>query len=231
MDKRHFDVELDQLRQKLVMMATKVEILINHSIEAIRKRDAAAAETALAMDKEIDRMEIEIEEAAISLIARYQPAAGDLRFLVGAIKINNDLERIGDHGVNIAQSAALLAGRPDVKVLADIPWMAGLAVSMLKDSLDSFISGDSEKAREVCTRDDQVDELKDQILRIVLTFMMEKPDFISSGMTLILVARNLERIADLATDISEEAIYIHHGKVIKHGAEQQLEASGQDVVS
>jgi len=231
MDKRHFDVELDQLRQKLVMMATKVEILINHSIEAIRKRDAGTAEAALAMDKEIDLMEIEIEEAAISLIARYQPAAGDLRFLIGAIKINNDLERIGDHGVNIAQSAALLAGRPDVKVLADIPWMAGLAVSMLKDSLDSFISGDSEKAREVCTRDDQVDELKDQILRIVLTFMMEKPDFISSGMTLILVARNLERIADLATDISEEAIYIHQGKVIKHGVDQQSEPGGQDMVS
>lgn len=231
MDKRHFDVELDQLRQKLVMMATKVEVLINHSIEAIRKRDAGAAEAALAMDKEIDLMEIEIEEAAISLIARYQPAAGDLRFLVGAIKINNDLERIGDHGVNIAQSAALLAGRPDVKVLADIPWMAGLAVSMLKDSLDSFISGDSEKAREVCTRDDQVDELKDQILRIVLTFMLEKPDFISSGMTLILVARNLERIADLATDISEEAIYIHQGKVIKHGVDQQSEPGGQDIVS
>lgn len=219
MDKRHFDVELDQLRQKLVMMATKVEILINHSIDAIRTRDIGAAEAALAMDKEIDRMEIEIEEAAISLIARYQPAAGDLRFLVGAIKINNDLERIGDHGVNIAQSAARLADRPDVKVLAEIPWMAGLAVSMLKDSLDSFISGDPEKAREVCTRDDQVDDLKDQILRIVLAFMMEKPDFISSGMTLILVARNLERIGDLATDISEEAIYIHQGKVIKHGAE------------
>ncbi len=231
MDKRHFDVELDQLRQKLVMMATKVEILINHSIEAIRKQDAAAAEAALTMDKEIDLMEIEIEEAAISLIARYQPAAGDLRFLVGAIKINNDLERIGDHGVNIAQSAARLAGRPDVKVLAEIPWMAGLAVSMLKDSLDSFISGDPEKAREVCTRDDQVDELKDQILRIVLTFMMEKPDFISYGMTLILVSRNLERIGDLATDISEEAIYIHQGKVIKHGVGHQPEAGGQDLGS
>ena len=226
MDKRHFDVELDQLRQKLVMMASKVEILINRAIEAIRKHDASAAEAALTMDKEIDRMEIEIEEAAISLIARYQPAAGDLRFLVGAIKINNDLERIGDHGVNIAQSAVLLARRSDVKVLADIPWMAGLAVSMLKDSLDSFISGDPEKGRDVCTRDDQVDDLKDQILRIVLTFMMEKPDLISYGMTLILVSRNLERIADLATDISEEAIYIHQGKVIKHGLDQQAEGQG-----
>lgn len=221
MDKRHFDVELDQLRLKLLLMASKVEILINQSVQAIRKKDAAVVETALSMDKEIDQMELEIEDLAISLIARHQPAAGDLRFLVGAIKINNDLERIGDHGVNIAQSAAILASGPDVTEFSDIPWMSGLTVSMLKDSLDSFINADPEKAREVCARDDQVDDLKDKIIRTVLTHMLEKPDFISQGLTVILVSRNLERIADLATDISEEAIYIHQGKVIKHRAEQQ----------
>jgi phosphate transport system protein len=221
MDKRHFDVELDQLRQKLLLMASKVEILINQSIQAIRKRDPAVVETALAMDKEIDQMELEIEDLAISLIARHQPAAGDLRFLVGAIKINNDLERIGDHGVNIAQSAGILAAGPDVADLPDIPWMSGLTIGMLKDSLDSFINSDPEKAREVCVRDDQVDDLKDKIIKTVLTHMLERPDFISQGLTLILVSRNLERIADLATDISEEAIYIHQGKVIKHRIEQQ----------
>jgi phosphate transport system protein len=223
MDKRHFDVALDQLRKKLILMASKVEMLINQSIEAIRKKDAAMAEAVFGLDKEIDRMEIEVEEEAISLIARHQPAAGDLRFLIGVIKINNDLERIGDHGVNIAQSALDLAGQPDIKPLIDIPWMAGLAVGMLKDSLDSFISGDPEKAREVCTRDDQVDDLKDQILRVLLNYMMEKPEIISRGMDLILVSRNLERIADLATDISEEAIYIYQGKVIKHRIDQQSE--------
>jgi len=221
MDKRHFDVELDQLRQKLLLMASKVEILINQSVQAIRKRDPAVVETALSMDKEIDQMELEIEDLAISLIARYQPAAGDLRFLIGAIKINNDLERIGDHGLNIAQSAAILANGPDVTEFSDIPWMSGLTVSMLKDSLDSFINADPEKAREVCRRDDQVDDLKDKIIKTVLTHMLDKPDFISQGLTLILVSRNLERIADLATDISEEAIYIHQGKVIKHRIEQQ----------
>jgi phosphate transport system protein len=221
MDKRHFDVELDQLRQKLLLMASKVEILINQSVQAIRKRDPAVVETALSMDKEIDRMELEIEDLAISLIARHQPAAGDLRFLVGAIKINNDLERIGDHGVNIAQSAGILAAGPDVAELPDIPWMSGLTIGMLKDSLDSFINADPEKAREVCVRDDQVDDLKDKIIQTVLAHMLERPDFISQGLTLILVSRNLERIADLATDISEEAIYIHQGKVIKHRVEQQ----------
>jgi phosphate transport system protein len=223
MDKRHFDVELDQLRQKLLLMASKVEILLNQSVQAIRKRDPAVVETAFSMDKEIDQMELEVEDLAISLIARHQPAAGDLRFLVGAIKINNDLERIGDHGVNIAQSAAILATGPDVTEFSDIPWMSGLTVSMLKDSLDSFINADPEKAREVCTRDDQVDDLKDKIIRTVIVHMLEKPDFISQGLTLILVSRNLERIADLATDISEEAIYIHQGKVIKHRTEQQEE--------
>jgi phosphate transport system protein len=221
MDKRHFDVELDQLRQKLLLMASKVEILINQSVQAIRRKDATVVETALTMDKEIDQMELEIEDLAISLMARYQPAAGDLRFLVGAIKINNDLERIGDHGLNIAQSAAILANGPDVTEFSDIPWMSGLTVSMLKDSLDSFINADHEKAREVCRRDDQVDDLKDKIIKTVLTHMLDKPDFISQGLTLILVSRNLERIADLATDISEEAIYIHQGKVIKHRIEQQ----------
>jgi phosphate transport system protein len=221
MDKRHFDVELDQLRQKLLLMASKVEILINQSVQAIRKRDPAVVETALSMDKEIDRMELEIEDLAISLIARHQPAAGDLRFLIGAIKINNDLERIGDHGLNIAQSAAILANGPDVTEFSDIPWMSDLTVSMLKDSLDSFINADPEKAREVCRRDDQVDDLKDKIIQTVLTHMLDKPEFISQGLTLILVSRNLERIADLATDISEESIYIHQGKVIKHRIEQQ----------
>jgi phosphate transport system protein len=221
MDKRHFDVELDQLRQKLLLMASKVEILINQSVQAIRKRDPAVVETALSMDKEIDQMELEIEDLAISLIARHQPAAGDLRFLIGAIKINNDLERIGDHGLNIAQSAAILANGPDVTEFSDIPWMSGLTVSMLKDSLDSFINADPEKAREVCRRDDQVDDLKDKIIQTVLTHMLDKPEFISQGLTLILVSRNLERIADLATDISEESIYIHQGKVIKHRIEQQ----------
>ena len=166
----------------------------------------------------MDRLEIEIEEDAITLIARHQPAAGDLRFLIGAIKINNDLERISDHGVNIAQSVISLAGQPDLKPLIDIPRMAELSMGMLKDSLDSFVNNDSEKARAVCRSDDQVDDLKDQIFRELLTYMMEKPDSIGRAMDLILISRNLERVADLSTNISEEEIYISEAKIIKHHA-------------
>jgi len=221
MEQRHFDKELLALKEKLLLMAAKVEQLIKVSIEALVRKDAALAETLFALDREVDRLEMEIEEDAVSLIARHQPAAGDLRFLVGAIKINNDLERIGDHGVNIAQSAIRLAGQPELKPLIDIPRMAELAIGMLKDSLDSFVAGDAEKAREVCRRDDRVDELKDQIFRELLTFMMEKADAIGRAMDLILVSRNLERIADLSTNIGEEAIYIAEARVIKHHAEEK----------
>jgi phosphate transport system protein len=220
MDQRHFDIELMQLKEKLLSMAAKADAQIKQSIEAVKTKDADMAKAIFGLDKEIDRMEIDIEEEAISLIARHQPAAGDLRFLIGVIKINNDLERIGDHGVNIAQSAIALASQPDVKPLIDIPRMADLAVAMLRDSLESFISSNPEKAREVCTRDDQVDYLKRKTLRELSTIMMEKPDTITRGMELILISRNLERIADLATNISEDTIYICQAKVIKHRIDQ-----------
>jgi phosphate transport system protein len=220
MEQRHFDRELLQLKEKLLLMAARTEALINQAVEALEKKDAALARDIFRLDKEVDGMEVEIEEQAISLIALHQPAAGDLRFLIGAIKINNDLERIGDHGVNIAESAIRLAEQPDLKPLIDIPRMAKLATGMLKDSLDSFVGGEVEKARAVCTRDDQVDDIKDQIFRELLTYMMEKPDSITRAMDLILVSRNLERIADLSTNISEEAIYIAEAKVIKHRADR-----------
>jgi phosphate transport system protein len=221
MEQRHFDKELLQLKDKLLLMAARTEALINQAIEALKQKDVPLAQDIFRLDKEIDGMEVEIEEQAISLIALHQPAAGDLRFLIGAIKINNDLERIGDHGVNIAESAVRLATQPDLKPLIDIPRMAVLATAMLKDSLDSFVSGDPEQARAVCGRDDQVDDLKDQIFRELLTYMMEKPDTITRAMDLILISRNLERIADLSTNISEETIYIAEAKVIKHRIAQQ----------
>jgi len=219
MEQRHFDKELLALKEKLLLMAARTEKLITLSIKSLKNRDKDLAHEVLEQDRQIDRLEMEIEEEAISLIARHQPAAGDLRFLIGALKINNDLERIGDHGVNIAESAERLAGQPLLKPLIDIPRMAELATGMLKDSLDSFVAGDAEKAREVCRRDDRVDALKDQIFRELLTYMMEKPDTIGRGMDLILVSRNLERVADLATNVCEEAIYIAEARVIKHHAE------------
>lgn len=220
MEQRHFDRELLELKEKLLLMAAKVEQLIKQSIESLMKKDAVLAQSLFALDKEVDRLEIEIEEDAIALIARHQPAAGDLRFLIGAIKINNDLERISDHGVNIAQSAIRLAAQPDLKPLIDIPRMAELSIGMLKDSLDSFVNNDPDKARAVCKSDDQVDDLKDQIFRELLTYMMEKQDSIGRAMDLILVSRNLERVADLSTNISEEEIYISEAKIVKHNVQK-----------
>jgi len=219
MEQRHFDIELQHLKEKLLLMAAKVEDIVDRSIEALRTRNQDLAEQVLSLDKEADRLEIEIEEDAIALMARHQPAAVDLRFLVGALKINNDLERIGDHGVNIAQSALRLNTQPEVKPLIDIPRLSKAAVGMLKDSIDSFVESDTAKAKKVCERDDQVDGLKDQIFRELLTYMMEKPEIISRAMELILVSRNLERVADLATNICEETIYIAEARVIKHHAE------------
>jgi phosphate transport system protein len=219
MEQRHFDTELLELKEKLLLLAAKAEDIVDRAIEALRNRNQDMAEQVLSLDKEADRLEMEIEEETISLMARHQPAAVDLRFLVGVLKINNDLERIGDHGVNIAQSALRLNSQPEVKPLIDIPRMSEEAVGMLRDSIDSFVANDPDKARRVCRRDDRVDALKDQIFRELLTHMMEKPEIITRAMELILVSRNLERVADLATNICEETIYIAEAKVIKHHAD------------
>ena len=228
MEQRHFDIELQQLKEKLLLMAARTEELITLSIKSLKTRKKTLANEVFLLDKTIDQMEIEIEEEAISLIARHQPAAGDLRFLIGALKINNDLERIGDHGVNIAESAVRLSDQPVLKPLIDIPHMAELATKMLQDSLDSFVNNDPDEARAVCSRDDQVDDLKDQIFRELLTYMMEKPDTITRAMDLILVSRNLERIADLSTNICEETIYIAEAKVIKHHADEAQQHPAAD---
>ncbi|MDQ7798296.1 MAG: phosphate signaling complex protein PhoU [Candidatus Edwardsbacteria bacterium] len=218
--RRHVDRELEQIKEKLLLMASKAEQIISQAVESLLHRDLAKAEQIMALDREIDRLEIEIENDAISLIARHQPAAKDLRLLIGIIKINNDIERIGDHGVNIAQCTLKLGQEPPLKPLVDIPRMAHLVASMLRDSLDSFVHEDVEKARQVCATDSQVDQLKDQTLRELMTYMFEKPKAISRALGLILISRNLERIADLSTNISEEVIYICQAKVIKHHQEK-----------
>jgi phosphate transport system protein len=217
---RHIDRELEQIKEKLLLMAAKAEQIISQAVESLLQRNMTRAEQIMASDKEIDKLEIEIENEAISLIARHQPVAKDLRLLIGIIKINSDIERIGDHGVNIAQCTLKLGQEPPLKPLVDIPRMAQLATAMLKDSLDSFVHEDPEKARRVCASDIQVDQLKDQTLRELMTYMFERPEAISRAMGLILISRNLERIADLSTNISEEVIYISQAKVIKHHQEK-----------
>jgi len=169
----------------------------------------------------VDDLEIEIEDRAINLLALQQPMAKDLRLITMAMKISSDLERVGDHAVNIAETVGWLIESPLFPITPEIEEMTRLVTRMLKDALDAFIRADSALAREILTRDDRVDELHENSFRILLTHMMEDPRKISAGMDLLLVSGNLERIADLTTNISEDTIYMLEGKVVKHGAEAE----------
>ena len=212
---RHFDEELQQLKEKLLRMSGLVEEVINTSVKALIDRDAVLAQKAVQADKAIDMFEIEIDELSLRLLALYQPQAGDLRFITSSTKINNDLERIGDLGVNIAQRTLDLLKNPPFQSLSDITEMAKAAQSMLKDSLNAFVNKDSSLAEAVCKRDDVVDNLNKVIFKKVL---MNKPHDaeVERAIDLVLVAKNLERIADHSTNICEEVIYMIEGKNIKH---------------
>ena len=214
--KEHFSEQLEQLRRNLILMGGEVERQIQRSIEALTEMDAGKAISVIAADEEIDRMENSNEELAIQLLALQQPVAVDLRFLVGALKINNDLERIGDHAVNIAEGAERLSGHKPFKPFIDIPYMAEVAMSMLKQALDSFVNRDAELAKKVIKRDDILDEKNISVIRELLTYMAEYPTLITYCLELISISKNLERVGDLATNIGEEAMYIAEREMIKH---------------
>lgn len=222
---RHFHEELGHVKIRLLTMSGEAEAALGLAVDALLGRDLDKAQQVIAGDKEIDSLEVIIEEQCISLLALQQPMARDLRMLMAAGKIANDLERVGDHAVNIAQSAVRLAkGRP-ITPEPEIVEMARLARLMLSDALEAFIRGDSTSARDVCRRDDKVDALHHSVFRILLTHMMEDPHMISNGMELFLVSRNLERIADLATNIAEDVVFLVEGKSIKHHSEDRGEAT------
>ncbi len=219
---RHFHQQLDTLKQRLLAMSERAESLVDLSVDALLSRDAAKAEAVIIADAEVDQLEIEIEQLGIALLALQQPMARDLRFIISAIKISSDLERVGDHAVNIAQSVErLTALGQSIMPDPEIEEMARRAREMLGDALDAFVRSDGRLAREVCRRDDHVDSLHDSVFRILVTHMMENPQTISAAMELFLVSRNLERVADLATNIAEDAVYLAEGKQIKHHSEER----------
>jgi phosphate transport system protein len=224
---RHFHDQLGTLKQRLLDMSGKAESLVDLSVEAVLARDRGKEEAVIAADREVDALEVEIEQRAINLLALQQPMARDLRFIIAAIKISSDLERVGDHAVNIAQSAARL-GALGATIIPDpqLEDMARRARQMLGDALDAFVRADGALGRAVCRADDQVDALHDGVFRIMLTHMMENPQTISAAMELFLVSRNLERVADLATNIAEDAVYLAEGKQIKHHAETLASSGG-----
>jgi phosphate transport system protein len=214
---RHFHDELALLKQRLLDMSERAESLVALSVEALLERDRDKAIAVIEADEELDRLEVEAENQAIAMLALQQPMARDLRFLIGAIKVSSDLERVGDHAVNIAQCAVRLVDQrtpiPAVPALAD---MARRARAMLSDALDAFIRGDGALGRAVGKADDDVDAQHEGIFRALLADMMRDPQIIAPSLELLLVSRNLERVADLATNIGEDAVYLAEGKQIRH---------------
>jgi phosphate transport system protein len=220
---RHFHDELSHVKVRLLTMSGEAEAALGLAVEALLERDEEKARRVIVGDRVIDSMEVEIEEQCINLLALQQPMARDLRMLTSALKIANDLERVGDHAVNIAQSAERLSQARPITPEPEIIEMARLARDMLSDALEAFIRGDAAAGREVCLRDDKVDALHRSVFRILLTHMMEDPHMIGAGMELFLVSRNLERVADLATNIGEDVVFLVEGKSIKHHAEDRGE--------
>jgi len=216
--KEHFAEQLEDLRRNLILMGGEVERQIQRAIEALTEVDGDKAAAVITADAEIDRMEMVIEEQAVQLLALQQPVASDLRFLIAALKINNDLERIGDHAVNIAEGAERLAGQKPFKPFIDIPYMAEVAMSMLKQSLDAFVNKDAELAKKVIKKDDILDDKNVSIIRELLTYMAEYPNLITYFLELISISKNLERVGDLATNICEDTIFIAEARWVKHHA-------------
>lgn len=218
---RHFHGELAQLKNLLLEMSSLAEEQLRTAVEALQQRDATRAQAVILADRELDAMEMEVDDACIHLLALQQPLARDLRLIMMAMRISNDLERVGDHAVNIAQAVQHLSEQPPFAQFPEIEEMARLASEMLSDALDDFVRGDADGARAVCQRDDRVDALHDSMFRILLTHMMEDPRRIGPAMELFLVSRNLERIADLATNVAEDVVFLVEGRTIKHQVERR----------
>jgi phosphate transport system protein len=222
---RHFHDQLSQLKQRLLDMSDLATSLLDLSVDALLSRDSSMAEAVLTGDRDIDALELEIEDQAIGLLALQQPMARDLRFIIASIKVSNDLERVGDHAVNIAQSALRLASTSTIITPdPEINEMSRRARKMLHDSLTAFVREDGALGRAVCKADDEVDAMHNSVFRILVTHMMEDARTITPSLELLLVSRNLERVADLATNIGEDAVFLAEGKQIKHNAEQQASA-------
>ena len=216
MMERRFDEELKQLKERLLAMAGMAEQAVGKAVKALVDRNATLARAVIQEDAAINQLEVEIEEVCLSLLARYQPEAKDLRFIAMVFKIVNDLERVGDQAVNVSERTADLLNEPLLKPLIDIPKMAALAQQMLKDALDAFVNQDAELARAVCRRDDEVDHIDDEVYHELLSDMTQDPNTIARAVDLILIGRHLERVADHATNIAEDVVYLVQGRTIKH---------------
>lgn len=216
---RYFDKELEELRKRLVEEANLVQEMIKQSIEALKERKEHLIDEVLNSEDRINMWQIEIDNEALRLIALKQPAGSDLRLIVSVMKINSELERMADLAVNIVERTKELLEEAPLKPLIDLPNMANIAQHMLRDAITSFFEDNALLAKDVCKRDDLVDDLNDQIFRELLTYMLQDPRNINRAIKLLLVSRYLERIADHATNIAEDAYYTSKGKDIRHHIE------------
>ncbi len=213
---RHFHQELDALRSLLLEMSGFAEDQVARAYDAMLLGDPERSEEVVELDLRVDELELQIDKAAHELLALQQPMAGDLRFITMTMKISNDLERVGDHAVNIAREVLRSGPLLPFGRIPEVAEMARIARQMLSNALDSFVRSDAVKARDVARADDQVDRLYNSVFRILLTHMMEDPRWIGPAMSLLLISRNLERIGDLATNIAEDVVFMVEGVVIKH---------------
>ncbi|PYJ86603.1 MAG: phosphate transport system regulatory protein PhoU [Verrucomicrobia bacterium] len=220
---QHFDQELVALKEKLLTMASKAEAAVNNAIKALVDRDDDLARSVKEEDNALDQLEIEVDETAIGLLSK-APLASDLRLITVAMKISHDLERVGDEATTISRRAVELSQEPQLKPYIDIPRMAKMALEMLDHALDAFVNANPEKARAVIPRDKEVDALNRQLHRELSSYMVEKPTTITRSLNLMVISKSLERIADHATNVAEEVVYLYEAKDIRHTGKGQ--ASG-----
>lgn len=215
---------LNEIKERLLKMAEIVENMIDNSIKAIIEHNPECLKYVEENENVVDQMEVENESLVITTIARYQPEAKYLRMLAMDLFVNRDLERIGDHAENIKEHAQSILTKPKLKEYVDLPKMTELTIQMLKDAIKAFAENDTNLARDVIKRDDIIDALEDQIIRELYTYMVEDPSTIKVGLRLIDVVKNMERVADIATNLAEEVIYMKEGKMLRH---QELDENGK----
>ena len=215
---RHFQEESEALHNRLLEMGGLAEERVRAAVDGLVRRDHQVIDAAIRGDEPLNRLHIEIDERAVRLLALFQPMAIDLRSIVAALKINTDLERVGDLAVNIGEAAQRYVRHPPVKRLIDIPRMADLAQSMLRDALDAYVTRETTLAQSVLDRDDELDSLKTQVFRELLTYMLQDPATIEPSLDLVLVSRHLERIGDHATNVAEDVIFMVSAKDVRHAS-------------
>lgn len=218
--KEKFQQLLENIKKDLIFLGNEVEHNIRQSIKALEKGDKKLADLIVQRDTEIDLMEVKIENQILSLLALQQPVAIDLRFIVGGLKMNNDLERIGDHAVNISRTVIQISKKPTLASFGDLPRMSEMSCRMLHSAVNSFIHQDSDLARQVCENDAEVDQFYGQVISKTVEFLKKDPSKMEEGFAAARVARSLERVADLATNIGEDVVFMREAKIIRHNFEK-----------